>query len=254
MLYLLPNDLCIENIRERNILLVGENDFSFAYSYIVTHKDKSRNLIASEYQLLYKDLNAAAKYLLKQGVIIAYGMDATKLHECRHLGIGSFQRIQFNCPYDDRDGTTEGSIQKTYTKKLVEDFMASAKKLLRPNGKLHVSIQQPKNPELCQWGKKEYQNAWSLPNSACLHQFELVKVIGDIQGRYSNKVHKSLQGEEPIATYDPYLGQGKNLRINQFIFKHNAPLDILDYLEYTTDNETDSEDESNIHYRHTPDI
>lgn len=254
VLYLLSNDLCIGNIRERNILLVGENDFSFAYSYIVTHKDKSRNLIASEYQLLYKDLNDAVIYLLGLGVMIAYGMDATKLQEYRHLSIGSFQRIQFNCPYDTRDGTTEGSIQKTYTKKLVKDFMASAKHLLHPTGKLHVAIQQPKNPGLCQWGKKEYQNAWGLASSACLHQFKLFKVIGNIQDRYSNKVHKSLQGDKPIVTYVPYLGQGKNLRINQFIFKHNGPLDILDYLEYTTDNETDSENELNLHYCCAPEI
>lgn len=247
VLYLVSNKLnfpdCINQSEE---LFLGEGDFSFAYSYIVTHQNKK--LIASEYELSnpYKkflniDFNKAVIYLLNKGVIIAYGLDAIKLHEYEHLigtvGINRFKRIQFNCPYDNRDGTIECSIKKPHTKQLIDGFMASAKQLLHSDGRLHVSIQQPKHVIFGKWGKEEYQKAWDLPKAALTHQFKLVKVMGDIKDRYADRVRSTLR-EEPKITYIPFLGRGQDHRVNQFIFKHR-----LDYLDYITDSGSDSENE-----------
>lgn len=248
ILYLISNKLnfpdCINQSEE---LLIGEGDFSFAYSYAVIHEN--RKLIASEYELstpskkfLNIDFNKSVIDLLNKGIIIAYGMDAIKLHEYAHLvgnvGINRFKRIQFNCPYDTRDGSIEGSIKKPHTKQLIDGFMASAKHLLHSDGRLHVSIQQPKHVNFGRWGKEEYQKAWGLPGAALTHQFELVKVMGDIKDRYINKVRSILNEEEPKALYTPFLGRGQTHRVNQFIFKRR-----LDYLDYTTDSGSDSEDE-----------
>ena len=115
VLYLVPNNVHFKSIDQRSVLLIGEKDFSFAYSYAITHKDERVNLIASEYQMysyygnLSIEFNDAITYLLDNKVVIAYGMDATKLHEYNHLYDGDtegrFKRIQFNCPYDPRDRT-----------------------------------------------------------------------------------------------------------------------------------------------------
>ncbi len=251
VLYLISNKLTFHDcINQSEELLIGEGDFSFAYSYIVTHQN--RKLIASEYELSnpYKkflniDFNKAVIYLLNKGVIIAYGMDAIKLHEDEHLignvGINRFKHIQFNCPYDtrDRDGTIECSIKKPHTKQLIDGFMASAKQLLHSDGRLHVSIQQPKHVIFGKWGKEEYQKAWDLPKAALTHQFKLVRVMGDIKDRYVNKIRSILNEEEPKALYTTFLGHGQTHRVNQFIFKHR-----LDYLDYITDSGSDSESEN----------
>jgi hypothetical protein len=247
ILFLFHKDLNLhECIRKSDTLLLGERDFSFASSYRITHKNV--NLIASEYELLYPDsknlaidFNSALSYLLKNEVIIAYGVDATKLHEYKVLADRDpFKRIQFNCPYDYRDGTEGGALEKTYTKQLVDSFMASAKKLLKGEGRLHISIQQPECKAPGKWGKREYQKAYGLPQSALTHEFELVKVMGNIQKRYDKKISAVLEGKEEQSKikYSPFLGVGKEHRVNQFIFKFK---DKKDWLVYSTDNGTDSE-------------
>ena len=245
VLYLLRGDLTFPDcVVQSDTLLVGEKNFCFAHSYKITHSQIK--LIASEYELYDKhgnlkiDFNDAITYLLDNGVIIAYGMDATKLHTYELLNNKGphFKRIQFNCPYDARDRTVAGSLEKKHTKKLVADFMSSAKPLLHAEGRLHVAIQQPKGSVPRRWGKEEYQEAYHLQKSALTYQFELVKVMGDIQDRYSRKVSKVI-AETPAAApaeYVPYLGIGETHRVNQFIFGHQKS-----WLDYSTDNETDSE-------------
>lgn len=242
VLYLLHKDLPFPGcVSDRETLLLGEKNFSFAYSYKITHENTK--LIASEYELPGQggkliDFSKAIVSLLASKVIIAYGMDATKLHEYTLLK-PHFRRIQFNCPY----GT--GNTEK---KQLVHDFMASAKQLLHEKGKLHVSIQQPKEPNEGGWNKAQYQIDYGLPPSALTHQFELVKVMGDIKDRYNKKVSKIIN--DPKVNYVPFLGGGDQHRVNQFVFKHGADNEKWlcygskpdeKWFGYVTDDGTDSE-------------
>lgn len=250
-------------ILSKTVLLVGEKDFAFAYSFGVTHPTERNDTIASAYEKFWSNDCEHVCFLLKndtdetkapvldmldKSMIIAFGVDATLLHEYP-LFMGSdqdpsqrFTRIQFNCPYVEGDVNPQDAEKgKPATKKLVKNFLASAKQLLDPDsGRIHIAIQQPV-AGAGSWGRSDYQISYGLtPAIAYDCGLTFVKAIGDIKKQYEDKVSKNLgEHEKPIVRYQPYLGQGNPIRINQLMFKPTK-----EYFDYTTDSDTDSDSET----------
>lgn len=243
-----------QRLQNKTILFVGEKDFSFTNVFIATHKGQAEQVIASAYNSFDELLSPILKShdgvdtliplleAVRANVILAFGIDATKLHEYPFLRRGpdeeKFKRIQFNCPYADDEA--KAALDRPKTKELIAKFLTSATPLLDPDaGRLHLAVQQPKDSEVhgaWNWRKKTYQQVFGLtPTVTAAAGLTFVKVLGDIKGRYQRKVESAVT-EGAVPHYAPDIGVSSVSRVNQFIFRPG------DYFDYVTD-EGESEDE-----------
>lgn len=77
--------------KSKRILLVGEGDFSFTRS-LLRLLGTGANLVATSYdsrEVAHQKYASAAdieKELLASGVVVKYGVDATRLAACLHVG------------------------------------------------------------------------------------------------------------------------------------------------------------------------
>ena len=146
---------------KKDILLIGENDFSYAITHVL--KTKKRNVIASEFNqnVLNEPLiRQRIKYLVHEEVVVLIGLDARNIANYFPDSI-QFERIQFNCPFSGGD---KDPFQREETRKLVQDFLVSARDCCHFSGHIVISLQSPKfyDDSNVHWGRKVYHQTWGL--------------------------------------------------------------------------------------------
>ncbi len=274
-LILFPTEIFASEIAKRELLFVGERDFSFANIFSVTHPETFGKLLATDYPPFNEALKSTfcnrgiSQYsfttmweVLRKNGMVAFGVDATNLNQYDFLKLKSLKRIQFNCPYAEN----EGKVSHESSKALVTNFFKSSRPLLNDQeGRLHISIQQPQEPvKGAAWNKKAYQQAFGVtPELALQCNLAFVKALGNIEKRYSDNVSQlpdaafsngSSENEmidfgpaRPV--YEAYLtGTTGKKRVNQLIFKPTAAARIKnvdEYFDYSTDS-GDSDDEPTL--------
>jgi len=146
---------------DQNILTVGEGDFSFSASLaalLVGEAERSCKIIATSLdscetvQKTYKSAPINLKLLAVVGATVIHKIDATALQLNNFLNNGRlFDRIIFNFPSYGHECAAGYSGNRD----LVSRFLASAAKLLAPDGQIHITL------------KKEQAQSWKLGTSAC---------------------------------------------------------------------------------------
>ncbi|KAL8710922.1 MAG: hypothetical protein Q9220_004521 [cf. Caloplaca sp. 1 TL-2023] len=137
------------------ILLVGEGDFSFAYSLYTRHS--CRNLIATCYDdaktlvekypqstQYIRDLEGAALEAEEAVLKVIYSVDATNLGKGRAgggkvVGKGGFEKVVFNFPHVG-GLTKDVNRQVRYNQELLVNFFKAAIPLLAPTGSIIVTV------------------------------------------------------------------------------------------------------------------
>eukprot|EP01121_Diplochlamys_sp_Union-15-3_P011041 TRINITY_DN3167_c0_g2_i1.p1 TRINITY_DN3167_c0_g2~~TRINITY_DN3167_c0_g2_i1.p1 ORF type:complete len:279 (-),score=36.29 TRINITY_DN3167_c0_g2_i1:439-1275(-) len=135
---------------DQDILFLGEGDFSFAHSVasvlksqdkiVATCYDSKKNLKAK-----YSGVTETLKELTELGVSVFYSVDATHLNDYPKITKKQYDKIVFNFPHNE--GALPHEIEAH--QRLISNFFLSAKGLLKPNGKILVTIKT--SPPYSQW-------------------------------------------------------------------------------------------------------
>ena len=133
--------------RIKNILIVGDGDFSYAVALTQKRRAKKGTTYiiqatelrsAETLRKIYQNFDSNCKTLCQLGVSLVFGIDATKLHQ--HYEGQHFDEIHFNGPHVAHGAK---DYEKTEVQQLVTAFCASAKLCQRVCGKLFIGIPDP---------------------------------------------------------------------------------------------------------------
>ncbi|KAL6206116.1 hypothetical protein ACLB2K_023365 [Fragaria x ananassa] len=129
----------------QKILLVGEGNFSFA-ACLANKFGSAKNLVAtsldSKKSVIAKYSNAAPsnlKELEDRGCVILHGVDVHTMKQHHLLVNQLFDRIVFNFPHAGFIHRENVKRQIKLHQHLVRGFFASACKMLKVNGEVHVT-------------------------------------------------------------------------------------------------------------------
>ncbi|OMP06958.1 hypothetical protein COLO4_07755 [Corchorus olitorius] len=147
------------------LLLVGEGDFSFSLSLANAFASAS-NICASSldsYDVLikkYKNAKSNLENLKKLGASLLHEVDATKMKLHTDLAKRKFDRIIFNFPHAGFHGKEDNVHLIEMHRTLVRGFFRNARRMLRPNGEIHVNHKS--TAPFCHWNLEELASRNSL--------------------------------------------------------------------------------------------
>lgn len=127
----------VAEVSKGRALLVGEGNFSFALSLANDPKIAANRLIATTFEdkaNLSEEATTNVEKIKATGVMILYGVDATKLSAV--FGSWLFDNIIFQFPHAGSRDAIEGHNPNFI---LVRDFLVSAKSQLQRGGKVLIS-------------------------------------------------------------------------------------------------------------------
>ena len=145
----------------KNLLLVGEGDFSFAAA-LARLRGHGGGMVATALDTLeqvnkkYPGAKNNLAVCEEQGVVVVHGVDATDLQECEAVS-GSASEIDaiiFNFPHTGC-GIRDKARNVARHQQLLRDFFASARELITSEGEIHVSLK-----------KGEPYDSWNLSGMA----------------------------------------------------------------------------------------
>lgn len=221
-----------------NRLLVGEASFTYACSLLrkheIDHTDLGQSIIATDlntgrtleecaacFRLFLEQGEELAPnfcsercqnidWLIKSGVTVILGFDATKMHESEDPNIKgrTFDRIHWNCPHD-------GSPHDAQTlATLVFNFFKSSSKMQNDGDRIHITLAQPNGCHFYDQGdkedlehvssmssmkKKEYYQGYvyNIENAAESHNYHLYAIRPFGSERYPGYGHETVEGSPP---------------------------------------------------------
>lgn len=143
-------------VKCRQILLVGEANFSFTLSLSQKVKEP-KILYASCYETFtdlekkYADAKSNRKKLEEGGAQVYHNVDACKLHENTKCWptLLKFDGIVFNFPHVGGGSTEEG---KQKNQLMIHDFLTSAEALLSKKGSIFITLRNT-----------EFYSSWDIP-------------------------------------------------------------------------------------------
>ncbi len=240
------NDESSDKPKKRR-LYVGDGDFSGSLAMANKHPEAAEGIHATSYEEsdheLFKEGSEAAKNiqeLRKMGAEVSHGIDATKLGEYTgqdgKLGTEKFDKAYFHHP---RDSKRVGGLSG---KALSHGFAASARDILKEDGKIHLSI--PSSETYDKEGKKQRPQATrnTLYGKALVKDteslgYKLDGKRGGIKDRYGEHgySHTKTGKQESLD----------NLVSREFVFRRRKDDESVDsspeeYSEITTGSETES--------------
>ncbi|KAG9482172.1 ferredoxin-fold anticodon-binding domain-containing protein 1 [Eleutherodactylus coqui] len=159
----------------RNVLLVGEGNFSFSAS-LCDASQEIHHITATCYELEDTVCNQPlawrnVQHLRSKGAVVHFGVDATKLHECTFLTNILYDRIIFNFPHCGR----KAGVKKN--RDLLSSFFHSCADVLSPRGEIHVALCQGQGGTPADQPKREWHNSWQVVSMAAPAGFILTSVV-----------------------------------------------------------------------------
>lgn len=172
------------NISLKNILFLGEGNFSFTLSFLKKHvKERKYNVIGTSYEneeTCMKKYGAVAlenvKNIKEMNGTVLHGVDATNLSETLLSQLAKyceFDAIVFNFPHIGRKA---GIALNRYTlwqsialyeliiffRKLLKDFFVSSCQLLNENGYIEVNLAAGQGGTAADSKQREHCNSWQV--------------------------------------------------------------------------------------------
>ncbi|CAG0902117.1 unnamed protein product, partial [Darwinula stevensoni] len=172
------------------ILLVGEGDFSFAASLARLHPGVG--IVASTVSTAIDSLEAVqnVEAIKSQGGAVLCGLDGKKLHKCPFLQERPrFTAIVFNFPHSG------GKMRMDRNRHLLRRFLASAKRILDPGGRILVTLCGGQAGVPVDVPSREYGNTWQLPTQVATCGLRITNVHpfdGDAFPGYRRTGYRSL--------------------------------------------------------------
>ena len=235
--------VALKNKRCKKRLLIGEGDFSFTEALIEKHKDThpdlSKAIIATDltathlkilrtHQGKKQALKERIEELKNSGVNVLFGIDAEQIH--RTFKGTRFKRIQWNCPFGEKNGKARQEFQST-----IPGFFKACSQLQIPGDRVHVTLIQKGGS--C-WTKKRQKDV-SIVRGSAEARYRLIRKRSfgtEDKKRYPGYVHVK------TGTIDEYESGGVE---QEFIFEKADEV----FLQTTLENARDLIDPSKKNYR-----
>ncbi|XP_054721811.1 ferredoxin-fold anticodon-binding domain-containing protein 1 homolog [Uloborus diversus] len=156
-------------LKKEAVLFVGEGDFSFAASYIACDAGLNEEIYATCLNGLEQTENI--QKIQEFGGHVYTDVDATSLHCHPLLKYIYFTKIIFNFPH------VKKKMNIRDNRKLLQEFFCSARKQLKENGKIIVTLCQGQGGTEFEFVKREWCNTWQICNMAASASLILVQVL-----------------------------------------------------------------------------
>ncbi|XP_033955213.1 ferredoxin-fold anticodon-binding domain-containing protein 1 isoform X1 [Pseudochaenichthys georgianus] len=143
----------------RNILLVGEGNFSFSASVSQLYSETNITATCLQHQdeaLRHEGAATNIQTVQDSGGELIFGVDCTKLAECASLQGREFDRVVFNFPHCGR----KSGVKKN--RELLKNFFLSCVQLLSEDGEVHVSLCNGQGGTPADHPKREWHNSWQV--------------------------------------------------------------------------------------------
>ena len=195
-------------------LLLGEENFLFTKALVAKHPKIAKNLYATRYRSLSPRTTQIRSLQRKLGAGHVLGsVDATNIQATPKLQRLSFDRVYFNYPR---------AIAHRSTKKLIDQYAKSARKVLKYGGQLRISV--PTKATYAHLVKGNSRDSWQKHIHYGRHIKRRIERLGflfieqkeDLRKRYgeygyerrmndSDKGLDRLKGKELVFVKVPYM-------------------------------------------------
>jgi hypothetical protein len=169
-------------------LVVGDGDLSYSASIADELASLNIQLIASvlepqdEHNRVYERSKENSDTIAESSHHVQFGVDATRLPS--HFPDAMFDCIEFNFPH------WRGKTNNRYNRQLVDNFLSSASKVLKPSGEIRISLCEGQGG-MPGTTIEDWRRSWMPAMYAAEHNL-LLKRIEPYQPSYGLSSHRGL--------------------------------------------------------------
>ncbi|KAM9299399.1 ferredoxin-fold anticodon-binding domain-containing protein 1 [Gastrophryne carolinensis] len=187
----------------RNILLVGEGNFSYSASLSSCNQGKDL-IVATCYETedaisKHPISSANVEFLRSKGALVYFDVDATRLQDYAFLKDRLYDRIIFNFPHCGR----KAGVKKN--RDLLCRFFHSCVEVLSPDGEIHVALCQGQGGTPADHPRREWHNSWQIVSMAAKAAFILSNVVPFSSDQYNGYQSTGYRSQEKSFHVDGSL-------------------------------------------------